>query len=163
MNRNLIETLTGVLVLGTAGVFLLFAYQSSGMGISTKDGYTVSARFANATGINTGSDVRIGGIKIGIVSDMKLDPETYEAQAILRIAGNTPIPADSSAAIASSGLLGDKFVQISPGGDEEMLKEGGRIGFTQSSVSLEELIGKFVFSGGGVDKKQEAPAPTPAP
>ncbi|MGE3714735.1 MAG: outer membrane lipid asymmetry maintenance protein MlaD, partial [Alphaproteobacteria bacterium] len=67
---------------------------------------------------------------------------------------------DSSASIVSSGLLGDKYIQITPGGEDAMLSDGGKLNFTQSSVNLEELIGKFMFSGGGVDKDSEA---TPAP
>ncbi len=158
MHRNMIETIVGAAVLLVAAGFLLFAYKGSDMNVGRSDGYTVKARFANATGINPGSDVRIGGIKIGVVTDMQLDNKTYDAVAIMHIDSRTPVPADSSAAIVGSGLLSDKFVQITPGGDEAMLKNNGAIQFTQSSVSLEELIGKFVFSGGGVDKNGKAPA-----
>lgn len=155
MQKNIIETLIGGVVLLVAGGFLVFAYKGSDMGLRSGDGYTVKARFTNATGINIGSDVRVGGIKVGVVSDMKLDPETYDAVAFFRINATTQLPADSSASVASAGLLGEKFVQITPGGEEKMLADGGRIEFTQSSVSLEELIGKFVFSGGGVDKGEK--------
>jgi phospholipid/cholesterol/gamma-HCH transport system substrate-binding protein len=152
MQKNIIETIVGAAVIAVAGGFLAFAYNSSDISKGSSDGYTVRAKFANATGINVGSDVRVGGIKVGVVSDMKLDPETYEAIAYLFVNDDNKLPKDSSAAIASAGLLSEKFVQLTPGGDEDMLKDGGRIEFTQSSVSLEELIGKFVFSGGGVDK-----------
>lgn len=154
-NSNVIETIVGAIVLLVAAGFLFFAYQGSGMGVGKGKSYTLKAVFGNATGINTGSDVRIGGIKVGVVSGMQLDPETYQAVLLLNIAQGTQIPADSTAAIGSSGLLGEKFVQLAPGGDDEMLADGGRIEFTQSAVSLEELIGKFVFSGGGVDKKSD--------
>jgi phospholipid/cholesterol/gamma-HCH transport system substrate-binding protein len=152
MNRNIIETISGAVVLAVAAGFFAFAYQGSETGMQQGDGYTVKAKFANAAGISIGSDVRVGGIKVGVVKDMTLDPESYEAVAHLFLSKNNKIPADSSAAIASSGLLGDKFIALAPGGDDRMLKEGSTIQFTQSSVSLEELIGKFVFSGGGVDK-----------
>lgn len=158
MNRNILETIVGGAVLLVAAGFLIFAYKGSETRVGAGGGYTLHAKFANATGVNIGSDVRIGGIKVGVVSDMKLDPKTYEAVVYFNLDKSTKIPADSTAAIASGGLLGDKFVQVAPGGDDAMLKEGGAIEFTQSSVSLEEMIGKFVFSGGGVDKNKPANA-----
>lgn len=152
MKKNIIETIVGAGVIAVAAGFLLYAYNRSELGADSASGYTVKAKFANATGVNIGSDVRVGGIKIGVVTDMQLDPETYEAVAFLHINEASKLPKDSSAAIVSAGLLSEKFIQITPGGEEAMLKDGGKIDFTQSSVSLEELIGKFVFSGGGVDK-----------
>lgn len=154
MKKNLLETLMGVIVLVVAGVFLMFAYEGSQMKV--EGGYHVSGKFANATGISLGSDVRIGGIKVGVVSELSLDPQTYEAVVNMQIGQSTQLPKDTSAAISSSGLLGDKFVALTPGGDDNMLKDGGNIQYTQSSVSLEELIGKFMFSGGGVDSKDSS-------
>lgn len=163
MQRHVIETIIGAVVLMVAAGFLVFAYKGSDMRLSNTEGYTVKAKFSNLTGINTGSDVRIGGIKVGVVSDLLLDPKTYQAIALLNINNATKLPVDSSAAIVGAGLLGEKFVQITPGGDDKMLAEGGSIQFTQSSISLEELIGKFVFSGGGVDKGGAKPSAAPAP
>lgn len=157
MQRNAMETILGAVVLIVTAVFLMTAL--SGTDVKVEEGYPIKAKFDNITGINNGSDVRIGGIKVGVVSDMALDDQTYQAIATFTIRNQTKIPADSSAAIASSGLLGDKFVQITPGADEEMLTANGSITYTQSSVSLEELIGKFVFSAGGVDEKGKAGAP----
>lgn len=156
MQKNILETIMGAIVLVVAGAFLAFAYRGSD--VRVEDGYTISSKFANASGIALGSDVRIGGIKVGVVSDMVLDPTTYEAIVFMQIRHATQLPKDSSAAIVSSGLLGDKFVQITPGGDEAMLADGGKIEFSQSAVNLEELIGKFVFSGGGVDKDKDKEA-----
>ncbi len=163
MQKHILETIIGGVVLTVAASFLIFAYRGSDMGMASGDGYTVQAKFTNASGINIGSDVRLSGIKVGVVSDMKLDPTTYEAVTFFQIDRSAKLPSDSSAAIASSGLLGEKFVQLVPGGDDKMLTEGGRIQFTQSAVSLEELIGKFVFSGGGVDKGAAPAAPAVAP
>jgi phospholipid/cholesterol/gamma-HCH transport system substrate-binding protein len=150
MHKNILETLMGAVVLIVAGAFLVFAYQ--GTQVSVEDGYTVSGHFNNASGISLGSDVRIGGIKIGVISDLALDPQTYDAVVTMRIRKDTKVPEDSSASIVSSGLLGDKYIQITPGGDDKMLADGGKLQFTQSSISLEEMIGKFMFSGGGVEK-----------
>ena len=153
MEKNVLETLMGAVVLIVAAVFLVIAYQGSQMRVS--GGYTVSAHFANATGISLGSDVRVGGIKVGVVSNLTLDPEKYDAVISMQIRSDTKMPADSSAAIVSSGLLGEKYVQLTPGGDDKMLAEGGKIEFTQSAINLEEMIGKFMFSGGGVDGKEQ--------
>ncbi len=156
----------GAIVLIVAAGFLLFAYEGSQLRVEA--GYSVSGKFANASGISLGSDVRVGGIKIGVVSGLDLDPDTYEAIVKMLIRHDTRLPRDSSGAIVSSGLLGEKFIQLTPGADDSMLKEGGKLQFTQSSVSLEELIGKFMFSGGGVegkggDKSSESPGKKPAP
>lgn len=156
MQKNVIETLMGAVVLFIAAIFLVFAYTGSGMRVEA--GYQVTAKFENASGIALGSDVRIGGVKIGTVAGIALDPETYEAVTTLQIREATKLPKDSSASIVSSGLLGEKYIQITPGGDDKMLAAGDKISFTQSAVNLEELIGKFMFSGGGVDKgKTEDP------
>jgi phospholipid/cholesterol/gamma-HCH transport system substrate-binding protein len=94
---------------------------------------------------------------------MKLDPASYQAIASLRIESGVKLPKDSSAAIQSTGLIGEKFLAIEPGGDEAMMADGDKIAFTQPSVSLEEMIGKFVFSGGGADKDSgEKPVPVEA-
>lgn len=153
MQKNILETLMGAVVLIVAAGFLAFAYQ--GGQVKVEDGYVIQAEFDDASGISLGSDVRIGGIKVGVVSDLALDTEMYRALVSMQIRHGTKLPKDSSAAIVSSGLLGDKYVQLVPGGDDVMLAAGGKIEFTQSAVNLEELIGKFVFSGGGVDKESK--------
>lgn len=157
MANNAIETVMGAVVLAVAGGFLYFAYDSSS--VKSVDGYKIEADFTNITGIGLGSDVRIGGIKIGVIEKLKLDPKTYQAVAQMRINDDIILPKDSSASVQSAGLLGDKFVAIEPGGDEKNLGSGDKITFTQSSVSLEEMIGKFVFSGGGADAGDEGAAP----
>lgn len=143
------------MVLAVAGGFLIFAYKGSEMRVE-QGGYDINARFANATGISTGSDVRIGGVKVGVVTDMSLDPASFDAVVKLHINEAYQIPKDSTAAIVGAGLLSDKFIQLSPGGDDANFAPGDTIRLTQSSVSLEELIGKFVFSGGGVNKGSDA-------
>jgi phospholipid/cholesterol/gamma-HCH transport system substrate-binding protein len=153
MANNAIETVMGAVVLVVAGGFLSFAYTNSS--VKPIEGYALSASFSNISGITPGSTVRIGGIKVGVVETLTLDPISYQAIATMRVEDAVKLPRDSSAAIQSSGLLGDKFLAIEPGGEEEMLKDGERIAFTQPSVSLEEMIGKFVFSGGGADKPEK--------
>lgn len=140
----------GALVLAVAAGFMVFAYNSSNL--KPVVGYELKAKFDTVAGVGLGSDVRIGGIKIGVISGMDLDPESYKAVLSFQVSKNTKIPADSSASIVSDGLLGSKYVKIEPGADDKMLAGGEFVPYTQSSVNLEELIGKMVFSGGGVDK-----------
>jgi phospholipid/cholesterol/gamma-HCH transport system substrate-binding protein len=154
MANNAIETVMGAVVLAVASGFLYFAYSNSD--VKPIEGYALTASFTNISGISPGSAVRVGGIKIGVVEALDLDPKSYQAIAKLRIGDNVKLPRDSSAAVQSSGLLGDKFVALEPGGEDENLKNGEKIAFTQPSVSLEEMIGKFVFSGGGADKGGKA-------
>jgi len=150
MGKSIFETIMGALVLIVATGFMIFAYQSSSL--KPVEGYSVKAKFETVAGVGLGCDVRIGGIKVGVVSDLTLDPETYKALVTLQIKSGVKIPTDSIASVVSDGLLGSKYVKIEPGADDKMLAEGQTIAYTQSSVNLEELIGKMVFSGGGVDK-----------
>jgi phospholipid/cholesterol/gamma-HCH transport system substrate-binding protein len=161
MQKNIIETLMGAVVLVVAAAFLAFAYKGSNLRV--EDGYVIKANFSNASGIALGSDVRIGGIKVGVVSDLTLDSKTYEAIVSLQVSNATKLPKDSSAAIVGAGLLGEKYVQLTPGNDDRMISAGGKLQFTQSAVNLEELIGKFMFSGGGVDKKKDSQPVASAP
>jgi phospholipid/cholesterol/gamma-HCH transport system substrate-binding protein len=156
MANNAIETIMGAVVLVVAAGFLYFAYNSSS--IQSVDGYSISAGFTNVAGIGVGSDVRVGGVKVGVIEALNLDNESFQAVVQMRIDENVSMPSDSTAAIQSDGLLGSKFVSLEPGASEENMKEGDRISFTQSSVSLEEMIGKFVFSAGGVDSEKDADA-----
>ena len=165
MRRNLIETLMGAIVLIVAAFFVFTTYQSSG--IKKDYGYRLSALFDKADGITTGSDVRLGGIKIGTVVAQKLDPQTYRANVTLGIENDVKIPIDSTAQIVSDGLLGGKYISLVPGAENEMLGDGGVIEYTQGSVNLEQLIGKIAFGGtdenaGGKASPTEAAANPPA-
>lgn len=154
MSRNSIETIMGGVVLLIAASFLVTAYQSKQLK-TVSDGFSVSAKFDDASGIVSGSDVRIGGVKVGVVDSLTLDNKTYRAIVKISLANAVRVPSDSAATIKSDGLLGGKFISVDPGGSDELLADGGVIEFTQSSISLEEMIGKFVFSGGGVDGKDD--------
>ncbi len=144
MTRNLLETLLGAIVLLVAIVFLGFAYKASQLGDNS--GYELIARFDRVDGLQRGSDVRIGGIKVGTVVDQTLDPKTYRAEVRFTMREDVEVPADSSLAVASDGLLGGKYLSLVPGGDVEMLQAGDEVFLTQSSINLEDLIGHFIFS-----------------
>ncbi len=145
MSRSLVETLMGAVVLAVAIGFIVFAYMKSG--VATVSGYEVSAAFNRVDGINNGSDVRIGGIKVGSVIERELEPETFRAVLRMSIDERVALPTDSTAAVVSDGLLGGKFIDLQPGAEETLIKDGGRISYTQSSLLLEELIGQFAFGG----------------
>ena len=159
--RNLIETFMGGVVLILAAGFVFFAFKLSNIS-NMEGGYTVSAKFDRADGLASGSDVRVSGIKIGSVTNQAIDPETFLAVISMTIKGDIKLPKDSSAEIVSDGLLGGKYIAIVPGGEQENLKDQDLIQYTQSSVSIEQLIGKFMFSGGD-KKKEEKPAPAAEP
>ncbi len=143
MSRSLVETLLGAVVLAVAIGFVVFAYTRSG--VATVSGYEVSAAFNRVDGIANGSDVRIGGIKVGSVIERTLEPETYRAVLRMSIDETVELSLDTTAAVVSDGLLGGKFIDLQPGAEETLIADGGRIAYTQSSLLLEELIGKFAF------------------
>jgi phospholipid/cholesterol/gamma-HCH transport system substrate-binding protein len=146
MKQNIIEVAVGFIVIIVAITFLAFAYNRDGGEVD--EGYTLQARFQNAEGIVTGSDIMLAGIKIGDVKKLTLDRESFFAIMQMNIRKDVRLPKDSQAAIVSSGFLGGKFVSIVPGGDTEDFKDGDQIKFTQSSVNMESLIGKFMYSFG---------------
>jgi phospholipid/cholesterol/gamma-HCH transport system substrate-binding protein len=147
-SHNYFDFLIGTIVLLLAIGFFSYSFKNSK--ISASSGYNIIAKFDNADGITIGSDIKIAGIKVGSIIEQNLDEKTSKANLKMNIANNIKIPADSSAKIASEGLLGAKYIAISIGGDEEILKNDQEIYFTQSSVNFEELLGKFIFS----DKKK---------
>lgn len=156
MGKTLLETLIGAAVLVVAVIFAVFAYTRSGVGTVT--GYEVTARFTAVDGLDVGDDVRISGIKVGSVLDQSLEPTFYQAVIRMSINSEVKLPKDTTAAIVSAGLLGGKYVALEPGGEEEMIKPGEEITLTQSSVNLEGLLGKVIYSvgsSGGGDKKKE--------
>jgi len=144
--RSLVEVAAGGIVLLVAAVFLVFAVTNSGRSGVSGSGLTLRAKFDSIAGLAPGADVRIAGVKVGSVLDQRIDQQTFLAVLTLRLDGSLRLPADTSAEIASEGLLGGRFVSIVPGGDERILADGGEITITQSAVSLESLLGRFIFS-----------------
>jgi phospholipid/cholesterol/gamma-HCH transport system substrate-binding protein len=157
MRGNMIETVMGAVVILVAALFLVFAYKTSQL--RSVSGYQVTADFARVDGIRQGSDVRISGIKIGSVVGEDLDPKTFLANVRMSIDPAVQLPADTVAEITSAGLLGDKYMSLVPGGSEKVIPPGGRITYTQSSVSLENLIGQMMFSAPAAKKEGDAPPP----
>ena len=161
MRGNVIETVMGAVVIVVAGLFLVFAYKTSQL--RAVSGYELSADFSRVDGIRQGSDVRIGGIKIGSVTGEELDPKTFLALVRMSIDPKVQLPDDTVAEIISAGLLGDKYMSLVPGGSDNVIPPGGKIKYTQSSVSLENLVGQMIFSAPGAKKPGDGDAPQPAP
>ena len=146
MKQNLVETLIGFAVIAIACIFLVYAYSSNDNGLNDDKGYVIKAKFDNVDGIMKGSDIKIGGVKVGAIDSITLDTNNYYAIVEMRIDNDVKVPIDSSVAIVSSGLIGGKYIAVSPGAEDRELKEGQYVRLTQSSVNLEGLISKFVFS-----------------
>lgn len=144
MHRNVIETVMGGVVLLVAAGFVYLAFQSGSVGNGS--GYLVTAEFDNASGLTTGSEVRMSGVKVGTVVSQRLDPKTYFAVVTFSIAEAIKLPSDTSARILADGLLGSNFVALEPGGEENTIAPGGRINFTQGSINVVDLLGRFIFS-----------------
>ena len=159
MRGNVLETVMGAVVLVVAALFLLFAYKTSQL--RTVSGYQVTADFQRVDGIRQGGDVRIGGVKIGSIVAEELDPKTFLAVVRMTIDPMIQLPDDTVAEIVSAGLLGDKYLSLVPGGSDKVIAPGGKIKYTQSSVTLEHLIGQMIFSAPGAKKPSEGEAPAP--
>ncbi len=144
--NNTFETLLGLLVLTIAGLFIFYVYTSQ----HTVSGnqYTLHANFQKIDGINVGNDVKLSGVKVGTVSAIDVDVKNFQAKLSISIRNDLKIPTDSTLEISSEGLLGGKYVSIVPGGSADNVKPGHSIFQTVSSMSLENLLSKFLTSSG---------------
>ena len=156
-SRGIAEVMTGAAVLLVAAGFLGFAVAHSGR--TTGTGYELTAKFDHIDGLNVGADVRLAGVKIGTVTNQRIDPATYLAVVTMNVAMGIEVPKDTSAEITSESLLGGKYLSLTPGADSVMLKPGQAITITQSAVSLEQLLGKFIFSVTSLNGSKPAEAP----
>ena len=150
MKARQIEVGVGIFILlGPAGLIFL-SLQVSGLSqTSYSDAYTISARFDNIGGLRIRAPVTMAGVKVGRVSDIGFDKETFEAVVELEISSDYRIlPFDTSASILTAGLLGENYIGLDAGSDTEVLSEGDEVTFTQGALVLENLIGQFVASQG---------------
>ena len=144
MHRNMIETLMGAVVLAVAAMFLVLAYGAANLGAST--GYEITANFNRIGGVKVGSDVRVSGISVGTVTGLALDSASFRAVVTLNVDDSYSFTEDTTAAIASEGLLGGNYIELVPGGSPDMIEPGGNIEFTQDSEDIVQLLGRFIFS-----------------
>jgi phospholipid/cholesterol/gamma-HCH transport system substrate-binding protein len=147
MAKKSIEILVGGFVLLGLAALLFLALKAANLAaLSERDAYTLQARFDNIGGLKPRAPVRSAGVTVGRVSSITLDPKTYQGLVVFQVFKGVHFPRDSSAKILTSGLLGDQYLGIEPGAEDEMLAAGATITQTQSAVVLENLIGQFLFN-----------------
>lgn len=163
MGRTLIETVMGTVVIAIAAFFLVFAYLSADL--QPVRGHAFTAKFASIGGLRPGSDVRIGGVKVGSVTSQSIDPEDYRARVTFTVQDGIRLPADTVASVTSDGLLGGKYLRLKIGKAQDMLDPGATLAKTQDALALEELLSRAIFllTEEPQDKKagddKEAPKP----
>jgi len=148
INVKMVEITVGVFIAaGIAALFMLAMKVSNLSTFSGQEGYEVSARFDNIGGLKALSPVNAGGVRIGRVTSIVYDQNTYEAIVKMHIESEyNHLPADTTASIFTSGLLGEQYISLEPGGDSSYLKSGDEIKLTQSAIVMEQVIGQFLFS-----------------
>ncbi|MFP5413978.1 MAG: outer membrane lipid asymmetry maintenance protein MlaD [Gammaproteobacteria bacterium] len=141
------------LLLGIAALVFLALHATDG-GALKDGGYRVVAEFSNVGGLKARANVSLGGVRVGSVESIDLDPETFSARVVMVIGDRfRTLPEDTSASILTSGILGDQYIGLEPGGAPDMLEDGDKILITQSALVLEQLISRFLFNSGGEQKK----------
>lgn len=146
------EVVTGGAVLAIAVGFFIYAGQISGLASESRGADDYWASFRAVDGVSVGTDVRVAGVKVGTVTEIDLNPKTYRADTHFTVTHGLALPADTAAVISSEGLLGGAYVELLPGGSPSNLKPGSEIVDTQGSVSLINLLLKFVSGGGSGSK-----------
>lgn len=157
LSQRTIETFVGLFVLVGILFLMILAFKVSGLtSFFKKEGYEVVAEFDDIGQLKVRGPVKIGGVNIGEVTKIKLDPQSYRAKVTLLIDARVrDIPDDSSASILTAGLLGDNYIAITPMYSTQFLKEGSVIAETHSAMVLEKMIGQFLFNIGQSDKSEK--------
>ncbi len=162
LHSRSVEIWVGVFIAAGMAALFMLAMKVSNLSMATETGgYDVKAKFQNVSGLKVRSAVMASGVTVGRVTNISYDPKSFEAVVTLHIgAAYKSFPADTSASILTSGLLGEKYVGLEPGGDETVLKNGDTIQITQSAIILEQMIGQLLYSkasegksGSGGDNK----------
>lgn len=148
MSGHTTEVVTGGIVVAAAAGFLIYASQFADLGAGGSGAPVYSASFRSIEGVGVGTDVRLAGVKVGTVTGLELDPATFRARASFTVDGGLELPEDTAVIVASEGLLGGSFLEVQPGGSPFNLDPGSEILETQSSVSLVQLMLRFVTGNG---------------
>ena len=159
MKNTKLELLVGVFVLlGLAAIAYMTIRLGTGSLISG-DTYLLEARFTNTGGLHSGSSVLLSGVTVGRVEAVRIDPSDFSAIVTLRVVSILHLPTDSIASVKTAGLIGDKYISLLPGADENYLAPGTRITMTEPAVDLESLIGKVAFGSLDKENKDKKTAP----
>jgi len=146
MNKPLIELSVGIFMIVGLICFSYLAVTVGGVDwFSESTTYKVKARFNSISGLKAGADVEIAGVKVGKVEEIILDSNEFEAEVILSLNKDIKLQDDTIASIRTAGIIGDRFVNIKPGASDDPIEENGMIIETESAISLEELISKYIF------------------
>jgi phospholipid/cholesterol/gamma-HCH transport system substrate-binding protein len=153
MERTTLDLWVGMFVVAGIAALVMLAMKVGNLSTyNVSESYEVHAYFSNIGGLKPKASIRSAGVLVGRVTDITLDTERYEAKVVMSLDKRYPFPKDTFANILTAGLLGEQYIGLMPGGDEEMLQNGEQLKKTQSAVVLEDLIGKFLYS------KAEEPA-----
>ena len=145
MKRFSVETGVGIFLVVGFLCFVYVALKLGDVGFFADTGYVVNARFGSVSGLKEGAVVEIAGVKVGTVEGISLDGEWYDAVVRMRIDRGVELQEDAIASIRTAGIIGERYVKITPGGAEELLEDGGEITETESAINLEELVSKYIF------------------
>jgi phospholipid/cholesterol/gamma-HCH transport system substrate-binding protein len=150
-----VEFASGVFLLLGIAALVWLATRATDFGQEIgKETYSISARFTNVADLRDRAPVKIGGVTVGMVESITLDPVSFEAVVKMNVASRfDEIPSDTSAAVLTSGVLGDRYIGLEPGGAPDMLADGDELFITQSALVLEQIIGKYLFNTGS-DKEE---------
>jgi phospholipid/cholesterol/gamma-HCH transport system substrate-binding protein len=148
MTTRAMEIWVGIFVAaGLAALFMLAMKVSNLSGLDSAEGYKVTAMFENIGGLKVRSPITASGVKVGQVADIRYDNSSYRAEVVLQIEQQyDQFPVDTSASIFTAGLLGEQYISLAPGAEEESLQDGDRVTLTESAIVLERLIGQFLYS-----------------
>ena len=147
MERTTVDLWVGVFVVAGIAAMVMLAMKVGNLSTyNVSESYQVHAYFSNIGGLKSKASIKSAGVLVGRVTEIVLDTERYEAKVTMSFDKRYQFPRDTFANILTSGLLGEQYIGLMPGGDEEMLKDGEQIKMTQSAVILEDLIGKFIYN-----------------
>ena len=154
MERTTLDLWVGLFVVGGLVALLILAFKVGNLGsFDARDAYVVYGEFDNIGGLKVRAPVKSAGVVVGRVSDIQFDNKTFMARVEMRLDKRYQFPKDTSASILTSGLLGEQYIGLEPGGDTANLRNGDKFKLTQSAVVLENLIGQFLYGkaaeGGG--------------
>jgi phospholipid/cholesterol/gamma-HCH transport system substrate-binding protein len=146
ISKKSVEIWVGVFVAAGLVALAVLAFRVGNLtAADVTNGYRVEARFENIGSLKVKSPVTVAGVRIGRVAEIRYDPASYQALVVMNLDGRyDTLPTDTSASILTSGLLGEQYIELEPGGAEEYLKEGSRIRLTQSAMVLEKLVGRVM-------------------
>ena len=149
MKRFDLELAVGIFFLIGIACLAYLSIKLGRMEVIGHKGYAVYAKFSNVGGLKKGASVEIGGVEVGRVKDIKLDPEDYTAVITFQLNPEVKLPEDSIAAVKTKGLIGEKYVSITPGASERMIQPGGHIRETQPPFDLSDAIGRLIYGSPG--------------